>query len=81
MIQQPQQHNKCPPLTPPTDSSHPPNDPTTQQRPQVQCALFSATMPLEVLEVTNKFMRDPVRILVKRDELTLEGKESRSLGS
>ena len=28
---------------------------------------------LEVLEVTNKFMREPVRILVKRDELTLEG--------
>lgn len=27
----------------------------------------------QVLEVTNKFMRDPVRILVKRDELTLEG--------
>jgi translation initiation factor 4A len=41
---------------------------------KVQCALFSATMPLEVLDVTNKFMRDPIRILVKRDELTLEGK-------
>ena len=40
---------------------------------QVQCAIFSATLPLEVLGVTNKFMRDPVRILVKRDELTLEG--------
>lgn len=39
----------------------------------VQCTIFSATMPLEVLEVTNKFMRDPVRILVKKDELTLEG--------
>jgi translation initiation factor 4A len=39
----------------------------------VQCTIFSATMPLEVLEVTNKFMRDPIRILVKRDELTLEG--------
>lgn len=39
----------------------------------VQCAIFSATMPLEVLEVTSKFMRDPIRILVKRDELTLEG--------
>ena len=33
----------------------------------------SATMPLDVLEVTTKFMRDPVRILVKKDELTLEG--------
>lgn len=39
----------------------------------VQCTIFSATMPLEVLEVTDKFMRDPIRILVKRDELTLEG--------
>jgi translation initiation factor 4A len=39
----------------------------------VQVALFSATMPLEVLEVTARFMRDPVRILVKKGELTLEG--------
>jgi translation initiation factor 4A len=30
-------------------------------------------MPADVLEVTKKFMRDPVRILVKRGELTLEG--------
>merc|ERR1711916_41186 len=30
-------------------------------------------MGLKVLEVTSKFMRDPIRILVKRDELTLEG--------
>merc|ERR1712003_484764 len=40
---------------------------------QVQVCLFSATMPLDVLEVTDKFMREPVRILVKKDELTLEG--------
>ena len=39
----------------------------------VQVALFSATMPLEVLEVTERFMRDPIRILVKREELTLDG--------
>lgn len=39
----------------------------------VQCAIFSATMPLDVLEVTQKFMRDPIRILVKKDQLTLEG--------
>ncbi|KAL2178871.1 P-loop containing nucleoside triphosphate hydrolase protein [Thermothelomyces heterothallicus CBS 202.75] len=38
-----------------------------------QVVLLSATMPQDVLEVTNKFMRDPVRILVKKDELTLEG--------
>jgi len=41
--------------------------------PTVQIVLLSATMPQEVLEVTKSFMKDPVRILVKRDELTLEG--------
>lgn len=30
-------------------------------------------MPADVLEVTKKFMREPVRILVKKEELTLEG--------
>lgn len=30
-------------------------------------------MPEEVLEVTKKFMRDSIRILVKKEELTLEG--------
>ena len=30
-------------------------------------------MPADVLEVTKRFMRDPVRILVKKEELTLEG--------
>lgn len=34
--------------------------------------MISATLPHEILEMTNKFMTDPVRILVKRDELTLE---------
>ncbi|KAI9020912.1 ATP-dependent RNA helicase eIF4A [Phycomyces nitens] len=38
-----------------------------------QVVLLSATMPSDVMEVTTKFMRDPIRILVKRDELTLEG--------
>jgi translation initiation factor 4A len=38
-----------------------------------QVILLSATMPQDVLEVTKKFMRDPIRILVKKDELTLEG--------
>jgi translation initiation factor 4A len=41
--------------------------------PSTQVVLLSATMPQDVLEVTTKFMRDPVRILVKKDELTLEG--------
>lgn len=39
----------------------------------IQVILISATMPPEVLEVSQNFMRDPIRILVKRDELTLEG--------
>jgi translation initiation factor 4A len=39
----------------------------------IQVALFSATMPEEVLELTKKFMRDPTRILVKQERLTLEG--------
>ncbi|CAI5445295.1 unnamed protein product [Caenorhabditis angaria] len=39
----------------------------------VQVVLLSATMPAEVLEVTQKFMRNPIKILVKKDELTLEG--------
>ena len=33
-------------------------------------------MPEEVLEVTKKFMRDPIRILVKKEELTLDGNVS-----
>ena len=41
--------------------------------PETQVVLVSATMPHDVLEMTGKFMNDPVRILVKRDELTLEG--------
>eukprot|EP01120_Amphizonella_sp_Union-15-10_P015145 TRINITY_DN770_c0_g1_i3.p1 TRINITY_DN770_c0_g1~~TRINITY_DN770_c0_g1_i3.p1 ORF type:complete len:410 (-),score=83.61 TRINITY_DN770_c0_g1_i3:91-1320(-) len=41
--------------------------------PSTQVVLVSATLPREVLEMTKKFMTDPIRILVKRDELTLEG--------
>uniref|UniRef100_A0A8C9TV08 RNA helicase n=1 Tax=Scleropages formosus TaxID=113540 RepID=A0A8C9TV08_SCLFO len=41
--------------------------------PATQVVLISATLPHEILEMTNKFMTDPIRILVKRDELTLEG--------
>eukprot|EP01083_Nonionella_stella_P287742 979546_1 len=41
--------------------------------PSTQVVLVSATLPADVLEMTRKFMNDPIRILVKRDELTLEG--------
>lgn len=30
-------------------------------------------MPKEVLEVTKSFMRNPINILVRKEELTLEG--------
>ena len=39
----------------------------------IQVILLSATMPKDVLEVTTRFMRDPIKILVKKEELTLEG--------
>ncbi|CAE6510746.1 unnamed protein product [Rhizoctonia solani] len=41
--------------------------------PSTQVVVLSATLPYDVLEMTTKFMGDPIRILVKRDELTLEG--------
>lgn len=41
--------------------------------PATQVVVVSATLPYDVLDMTTKFMTDPVRILVKRDELTLEG--------
>lgn len=34
--------------------------------PATQVVLISATLPHEILEMTNKFMTDPIRILVKR---------------
>jgi len=40
---------------------------------EIQVCLFSATMPPDVLELTQKFMREPIRILVKKEALTLEG--------
>jgi len=39
----------------------------------VQVALFSATMPHHLSNITSKFMRDPVSIQVKEEQLTLEG--------
>ena len=40
---------------------------------EAQICLFSATLPPEILELTQKFMNDPVNVLVKQEELTLEG--------
>ena len=39
----------------------------------IQICLFSATIPFEIENVTSKFLRDPVKILVKTEMLTLEG--------
>jgi translation initiation factor 4A len=39
----------------------------------IQVGLFSATLPEDLIALTDKFMRDPVRILVKSEQLTLEG--------
>lgn len=39
----------------------------------VQIALFSATLPVNIFQITSKFMRNPVKICVKSESLTLEG--------
>jgi len=39
----------------------------------IQVGLFSATMPDSLNTLTDKFMRTPVRVLVKSEQLTLEG--------
>ena len=40
---------------------------------EVQILLFSATLTPTVFQVVNEVMRDPVKILVKAEKLTLEG--------
>ena len=39
----------------------------------VQVGLYSATRTPEFFKVSSKFMRDPIKILVKNEELTLDG--------
>jgi superfamily II DNA/RNA helicase len=39
----------------------------------IQVALFSATLPDSINSIINKIMRDPIKISVKREMLTLEG--------
>ena len=38
-----------------------------------QVALYSATMPPEVVEISKKFMNSPIHELVKKEELSLKG--------
>jgi len=40
---------------------------------EVQVVLVSATLDKEVLALTEQFMTDPVKILVRREQVTLEG--------
>ena len=40
---------------------------------ELQICLFSATVPLELEELTKKFMINPAKILVKAQQLTLQG--------
>jgi translation initiation factor 4A len=39
----------------------------------IQVALFSATLPTQILPIIQKIMRNPVKICVKAEQLTLEG--------
>ena len=41
--------------------------------PDIQICLFSATMPPDILELSQQFLKDPAIILVKKEKLTLEG--------
>ena len=45
-----------------------------------QICIFSATMPSSALEITEKFMKNPTQILVKSEEITLEGIKQFYLG-
>lgn len=38
----------------------------------IQVALFSATIPVEIMDITRKFMRNPVQIRMNNEELNLE---------
>lgn len=48
-------------------------DITTALPQDCQIGIFSATMPPEALEISIRFLNKPTRILVKNEELTLEG--------
>lgn len=39
----------------------------------IQVAIFSATLPNEIIDLTDKFMRNPVKITMEAEKLNLEG--------
>jgi superfamily II DNA/RNA helicase len=45
----------------------------SQLNSRTQIALFSATLPSNICEITHKFMQNPINIIVKAESLTLEG--------
>lgn len=44
-----------------------------QMPTSIQVCIFSATLPKYVFEITDKFMIEPIKIIVKAEQLTLEG--------
>ncbi len=42
---------------------------------KVQVAIFSATLPRDVMQLTDKFMQSPIHITMKREDLSLDGIE------
>lgn len=41
--------------------------------PDIQTAIFSATLPVEILELTDRFMKTPTRITMEATKLNLDG--------
>ena len=39
---------------------------------RTKIAIFSATLPRSILELTDKFMKDPIKLTIKKEDLTLE---------
>ena len=42
-------------------------------KPEAQICIFSATYNEKIMELTKKFMNEPEKILIKNEELTLDG--------
>ena len=49
------------------------NEIIKQIPPDCQICLFSATISNEIIKLTKDIMNDPAKILVKKENLTLEG--------
>lgn len=41
----------------------------------IQVAIFSATLPRDVIQLTDKFMKTPIKITMKKEDLSLDGIE------